>query len=91
MHAFRMIKIFFLLLATSCFSLLEAQDLGKEQMKEDLNFLMNKMEEFHPNIERYNPELRKDWEEVMELQEESYDPISQFSLISRMVAAANEG
>ncbi|MEM8889200.1 MAG: S41 family peptidase, partial [Bacteroidota bacterium] len=49
------------------------------------------MEEFHPNIERYNPELKKDWEEVMELEEESYDPISQFSLISRMVAAANEG
>lgn len=91
MHAANLTTKIFLLLAVCSFSLLKAQDLGLEQMKEDLNFLMNKMEEFHPDIDRYNPAIKTEWEALLKLEEESYDPISQFSLISRAVAAANEG
>lgn len=91
MHAFRMTKIFFLLLAVSCSSFLQAQELGAEQMKEDLTFLMDKMEEFHPNIDHYNPDIKAKWDAFLDLKEESYDPIAQFSLISRIVAVANEG
>ncbi|MEL6254231.1 MAG: S41 family peptidase [Bacteroidota bacterium] len=91
MHAANMTKSFFLLLSLSCMSMLHAQDLNKEQMKEDLNFLMDKMEEYHPNVDRYNPNIKNEWDALMSLEEESYDPIAQFSLISRMVAAANEG
>lgn len=68
-----------------------SQTLSKNQVIQDLNFLVSSIEKYNPALYEYNPEFQSNTQQLIESVNTELNLLQHFGLVSKIIAESNEG